>query len=179
MASRRQKEAREAEVEAEAARVAADKEREVARLRAQQERISDRQAQIDELRAKRYQEAKDRKWREEQLVRACVSSRLVSFRLVGPHVACLHVLMCCAVLQAAAAKKEQVKAEIARVREQQHLEKEQRLAEVARAEKEEYLAMINNTTGITDEEVWRLENQKKKRAEHRAALLVPDPPFVL
>lgn len=135
----RKREEREAMQEAELARIAAEKEKEVARLRAAQERIIDRQSAIDELRAKRYQEAKDRKWRDEQL--------------------------------AAAQKKEAMRQEIASVREQQHMEKERRLAEQAAQEKAEYLAMINSTNGITDEEVWRIENNKKKRAEHRAALL--------
>lgn len=66
----RAKEARDAANEAELARVRADKEREVARLRAMQERAQDRQAQIDELRAKRYQEAKEREWRSRALSEA-------------------------------------------------------------------------------------------------------------
>lgn len=61
------KEGREASKEAEAERVKQEKEMEVARLRAQQEKAQDRQAQVDELRAKRYQEAKDRAWRKTQL----------------------------------------------------------------------------------------------------------------
>ena len=63
----RAKEGREASKEAEAERVKQEKEMEVARLRAQQEKAQDRQAQVDELRAKRYQEAKDRAWRKTQL----------------------------------------------------------------------------------------------------------------
>ncbi len=31
--------------------------------------------------------------------------------------------------------------------------------------------MVNSTKGITDEEVWRVENNRKKTAEHRAQLL--------
>ena len=63
----RGKEAREAANEAELARVKNAKELEIARLRAMQERAQDRQAAIDELRAKRYQEAKDRSWRQGEL----------------------------------------------------------------------------------------------------------------
>jgi hypothetical protein len=63
----RQKEARDAENEAELAHIRAEKEKEIARLRAMQEKAQDRQAAIDELRAKRYQEAKDREWRQQQI----------------------------------------------------------------------------------------------------------------
>lgn len=63
----RSKEAREAATEAEIIRVRNEKEKEIARLRALQERAQDRQSAIDELRAKRYQEAKDRAWRTSQL----------------------------------------------------------------------------------------------------------------
>jgi hypothetical protein len=40
------------------------------RLRAMQERAQDRQSAIDELRAKRYQEQKDRQWRMQQMEQA-------------------------------------------------------------------------------------------------------------
>ena len=42
----------------------------MARLRAMQERAADAQAEQDELRAKRYQEEKDRKWREKEMAEA-------------------------------------------------------------------------------------------------------------
>jgi len=63
----RLKDLRDSEVEAEQNRIKSEKEREVARLRAMQERAQDRQSAIDELRAKRYQEQKDRQWRQKQL----------------------------------------------------------------------------------------------------------------
>jgi hypothetical protein len=63
----RGREAREAAQEAELLRVRSEKEKEIARLRALQERAQDRQSAIDELRAKRYQEAKDRAWRSQQV----------------------------------------------------------------------------------------------------------------
>lgn len=66
----RSKEARDQANEAELARIRGEKEKEVARLRAMQERAQDRQAAIDELRAKRYQEAKDREWRQAQMDQA-------------------------------------------------------------------------------------------------------------
>lgn len=66
----RSKEARDAENEAELTRIRNEKEKEIARLRAMQERAQDRQAAIDELRAKRYQEAKDRQWRQGQIEQA-------------------------------------------------------------------------------------------------------------
>jgi hypothetical protein len=66
----RQKEAREAAAEMEKERIRAAKELELARMRATQEKAQNRQAQIDELRAKRYQEAKDRAWRQQQLTEA-------------------------------------------------------------------------------------------------------------
>lgn len=64
------KEAREAAADAEGDRVKQEKEVEVARMRAQQEKAQDRQSQIDELRAKRYQEANDRAWRTKQMEEA-------------------------------------------------------------------------------------------------------------
>lgn len=70
------KDARELQLEEEAQRVAQAREREVVRLRALQERAQDRQAQIDELRARRYQEQKDRQWRDEQLAAAERQARL-------------------------------------------------------------------------------------------------------
>ena len=63
----RSKEEREARNEAELLRIRTEKEKEIARLRAMQERAQDRQSAIDELRAKRYQEAKDRAWRQSQI----------------------------------------------------------------------------------------------------------------
>lgn len=63
----KEKEAREAAAEAEVERIKQEKELECARLRAMQEKAQDRQAAIDELRAKRYQEARDRAWRKTQL----------------------------------------------------------------------------------------------------------------
>lgn len=66
----KQRELREAEAEGELARIRAEKEKEVARLRALQERAIDTQSKIDELRAKRYQEAKDRSWRQQELAAA-------------------------------------------------------------------------------------------------------------
>jgi len=63
----KQKEARDSETEAELQRVKGEKEKEIARLRAMQERAQDRQSQIDEMRAKRYQEEKDRATREHEL----------------------------------------------------------------------------------------------------------------
>jgi len=66
----KQKELREQAAEAEAKRIAADKEKEIARLRSLQEKAQDRQSTIDELRAKRYQEQKDRAARDKQLAAA-------------------------------------------------------------------------------------------------------------
>lgn len=52
---------------AEKERIAKEKELETARLRAQQEKAADKQAELDELRARRYQEAKEREWRAREL----------------------------------------------------------------------------------------------------------------
>lgn len=59
----KQKMLREAALQAEKDRIAHEKEMETARLRALQEKANDKQAELDELRARRYQEAKDREWR--------------------------------------------------------------------------------------------------------------------
>ena len=48
-------------------RIAKEKEMETARLRAQQEKMADKQAELDELRARRYQEEKEKEWREKEL----------------------------------------------------------------------------------------------------------------
>ena len=72
----KQKEAREALKESELKRKAKEKEEEVARLGSLQARSQDRQSELDELRAKRYQEAKDRKWREQQMQVAKKQQRL-------------------------------------------------------------------------------------------------------
>ncbi|KAK9811804.1 hypothetical protein WJX72_010377 [[Myrmecia] bisecta] len=62
----REKELREAALAEERVRVAKEKELETARLRAKQERAADRQAEIDELRARRYSEAYEREWRTKE-----------------------------------------------------------------------------------------------------------------
>lgn len=59
----RARDRREAEIEAEAAAARAEKDRVAARLLAQQQRAADKRGEVDELRAKRYQETKDREWR--------------------------------------------------------------------------------------------------------------------
>uniref|UniRef100_A0A7S0VDS1 Cilia- and flagella-associated protein 45 n=1 Tax=Polytomella parva TaxID=51329 RepID=A0A7S0VDS1_9CHLO len=58
-----QKDLRERALLAEKERLAKEKELETARLRAMQERAADKQAELDEIRARRYQEAKEREWR--------------------------------------------------------------------------------------------------------------------
>jgi len=63
----KEKEAREAAAEHEAEKIKQEKELECARLRAMQEKAQDRLSELDALRAKRYQEAKDRAWRKTQL----------------------------------------------------------------------------------------------------------------
>ncbi|CAN9514666.1 unnamed protein product [Ophioblennius macclurei] len=68
----RRKMQREAEHEEEQKRLKVEKELELARLRAQQKRATDTKAEMDDLRARRNQEAKDREWRrneKEQAVR--------------------------------------------------------------------------------------------------------------
>lgn len=64
------KEQREQEVLAEKERIAMDKELETAKLRAMQERAADKQSEIDELRARRYQETKERESRNKELAQA-------------------------------------------------------------------------------------------------------------
>lgn len=62
----RQRDLREQALAEEKERIAKEKELEIARLRAQQERANDRQAEIDELRARRYQEQSEREWRDKE-----------------------------------------------------------------------------------------------------------------
>eukprot|EP00455_Lapot_gusevi_P038192 TRINITY_DN4278_c0_g1_i1.p1 TRINITY_DN4278_c0_g1~~TRINITY_DN4278_c0_g1_i1.p1 ORF type:complete len:528 (-),score=158.40 TRINITY_DN4278_c0_g1_i1:504-2030(-) len=62
----REKERREQEYEENQRRLKADKELEIARLRAAQEKARDQQAELDALRAKRAQEAGERKWRAQE-----------------------------------------------------------------------------------------------------------------
>lgn len=66
----RQKELREEALAEERERIAHEKEIEVARLRAQQEKAADKQSELDELRARRYTEAKEREWRERERAQA-------------------------------------------------------------------------------------------------------------
>lgn len=54
------------ELAAEKDRSAREKEAETARLRAMQERAADKQSELDELRARRYQESRDREWRNKE-----------------------------------------------------------------------------------------------------------------
>ncbi|WIA11863.1 hypothetical protein OEZ85_011949 [Tetradesmus obliquus] len=62
----RRKDAREQALAAEKEAIAREKEMEVARLRAMQEKQADHQSEQDELRARRYQEAKEREWRAKE-----------------------------------------------------------------------------------------------------------------
>ena len=62
----KEKDAKEQKQLEEKERVAKEKELETARLRAQQEKVKDRQAELDELRARRAQEAYEREWREKE-----------------------------------------------------------------------------------------------------------------
>lgn len=66
----RAKEAREAQAEEEKERIREQQEQELARMGAMREKADNRQAQVDGLRARRYQEAKDRAWRQKQLEEA-------------------------------------------------------------------------------------------------------------
>jgi hypothetical protein len=61
-----EKDAREQGEQAEKDRVTKEKELETARLRAQQEKAADHQAELDELRAMRIQEAYEREYREKE-----------------------------------------------------------------------------------------------------------------
>ncbi|KAL3159958.1 Cilia- and flagella-associated protein 45 [Trebouxia sp. C0009 RCD-2024] len=62
----RQRQLKEQAALEEKARIAKEKELETASLRAKQERAADRQAEIDELRARRYTEAYEREWRQKE-----------------------------------------------------------------------------------------------------------------
>eukprot|EP00798_Chlamydomonas_sp_ICE-L_P011605 gene11605-34309_t len=57
---------KEQEIQFEKDRIAHEKEMETARLRALQEKAADKQSELDELRARRYQEAKEREWRTKE-----------------------------------------------------------------------------------------------------------------
>ncbi|XP_023801989.1 cilia- and flagella-associated protein 45 isoform X2 [Cyanistes caeruleus] len=66
----RQKDERDAALEAEKERLRLEKEKELARLRVTQERAQDWLAERDALRAKRNQEAAEREWRRQELQKA-------------------------------------------------------------------------------------------------------------
>lgn len=74
----RAKDARDLEIAMEKERIAKEKEMETARLRAMQERAADKQAELDELRARRYQEAKEREWRAKERSAAERSAALMA-----------------------------------------------------------------------------------------------------
>jgi hypothetical protein len=76
------KDLREQQQLEEAERIRQEKERETARLRALQEKASDKQAELDALRAKRATEAHEREWREKERCSA----------LIGR--SCMHVWGC-------------------------------------------------------------------------------------
>ena len=63
----KERERKEHEQAAEKARISKEKELEVARMRQWQEKAADKQAEIDELRAKRAQEAYEREWRQKEM----------------------------------------------------------------------------------------------------------------
>ena len=63
----KERERKEHEQAEEKARISKEKELEVARMRQRQEKAADKQAEIDELRAKRAQEAYEREWRQKEL----------------------------------------------------------------------------------------------------------------
>eukprot|EP00240_Pyramimonas_obovata_P001211 CAMPEP_0118935178 /NCGR_PEP_ID=MMETSP1169-20130426/15074_1 /TAXON_ID=36882 /ORGANISM="Pyramimonas obovata, Strain CCMP722" /LENGTH=462 /DNA_ID=CAMNT_0006878171 /DNA_START=303 /DNA_END=1691 /DNA_ORIENTATION=+ len=66
----RERDLREQAYQEEQARIAHERELETARLRAQQEKMADKQAELDELRAMRAQEAYEREWREKERAEA-------------------------------------------------------------------------------------------------------------
>jgi hypothetical protein len=66
----RQKELREAAEDGEKEHLKAIKDKEIARMRGIQERAIDNRGKLDELRARRYQEEKDREWRRKELAEA-------------------------------------------------------------------------------------------------------------
>jgi hypothetical protein len=74
----RDKEKREQEKEEEEARRKAEKDRNIALIREKQQKAIDQQSAVDELRAKRYQEAEDRKWRERELAAARKRQQLIA-----------------------------------------------------------------------------------------------------
>jgi hypothetical protein len=63
---------------ADKAAAAHEREMEVARLRALQEKMQDTRSQEDELRARRYQEAKDREWRAKEQAAAARQANMMA-----------------------------------------------------------------------------------------------------
>lgn len=66
----RRKLLRDQAIQEEKDQTAQEKEREIARMRAAQEKAADKQAELDELRARRHAEAAEREWRTQEAVKA-------------------------------------------------------------------------------------------------------------
>jgi len=128
----RARDAREAALAAEKERIAREKEMETARLRAMQERAADKQAELDELRARRYQEAKEREWRAKEKAAAERQSAMQR-ELAGAR-------------EAQKAAKIRQRAEVARVEHDEFM----RVLAVNRAKESEELSQQATTMAIHD-----------------------------
>lgn len=152
----RERDLREQAYQEEQARIAHDKEMETARLRAQQEKMADKQAELDELRAMRAQEAYEREWREKERAeaerKAAINADLANARAAQKNVKMKQMA------EQARAEQEDFYRVIAAQREQE--EEEQQHAYQAT------LVRKNHKSEILNQIAQNEEKKKKERVEY-------------
>ncbi|DBA86937.1 hypothetical protein WJX79_008185 [Trebouxia sp. C0005] len=152
----RQRQLKEQAAVEEKVRVAKEKELETARLRAKQERAADRQAEIDELRARRYTEAYEREWRQKE--KAAREHMAATNRDLAQARAAQQAARVAAQADMARVEAQEFHriVEENRHSEQQQLEKEMSAMELRQHHKEELRAQMAANE----------ERQKRERAEY-------------
>jgi len=171
----KERDAREEAALAEAERVKRERELEVARLRAQQEKAQDKQAEVDELRAIRAQEAYEREWRQKEKAEAerkvAINADLASARNQQKQVKLKQLA------DLARMEQEDFYRVVAAQREQEEMEKQQNIqqAVIRKHHKEEILNQISQNDEVRKKDrQQQLEEgdklrQRAKEEKHRLA----------
>mmetsp|Transcript_5895 Transcript_5895/g.7951 ORF Transcript_5895/g.7951 Transcript_5895/m.7951 type:complete len:521 (+) Transcript_5895:39-1601(+) len=152
----KEREAREQAAQEEQERFKQERELEVARLRAMQEKAADKQAELDELRAIRAQEAYEREWREKERAEAerklAINADLTAARTQQKNVKVKQLA------DLARMEQEDFYRVIAAQREQEEMERQQSIqsSQIRKHHKEEILNQIAQNE----------ECRKKDRQEH-------------
>lgn len=164
----REKELREQADAEEKERIRRERELEVARLRAQQEKAADKQAELDELRAMRAQEAYERDWREKEKAEAerklAINADLAQAREQQRNVKMKQLA------DLARMEQEDFYRVIAAQREQEEQDRQQQMQQshIRRNHKEEILNQIaQNDEGRRKGRAEYLEEGEKLRQRHK------------